>query len=568
MMMRLAFNSTAHPLNVAKSLKRAMSAAGWPINSGKAREIVARTFGYADWHELEANASTAVKQSAWDAELDPIEQSQRLRVMTGRMSEATGWGIEAATTLCEDIHIMSRRSSVPDHRPDWRKRLESKRQPSGLLSESYFDSDEAMIADYRSRDRSAELTIQHDGEVFIVIISRTENLTDSNLGAFRHVNALLVHNGRIVGRMSANVFKQLEGGDYAHFYYASDCVSDEDARIAHLVAQAAGDDNLFDTGRGLLVITTIEVALDRVPALTGDALVGAVCASLRKSYGRFGAMAVIIDPMQFGDIKHGTRLSMPSYLEAREKLRAHFSSSRPNRHLGDHATLLLVNEEKQIAASPQLTHMLQMRSYPHPFGGSLDDEAFGMDDIARSFGATEEDIDKSRESFTEQLLAGRPTTATSPDEPKQMPPEDFHALENFDTGWALMTRVPDPHRDLWKHMPSDLVQIILHYEPLRKTGKDEQFRHPGHGVTFAFANGTHLRLPSEYLMFGEKETLYPPDLISNVGIPMTLNPFTELYSPEDMMGVLTVNTALLFSGDKDHRPLEWPVGDIVLTRPR
>lgn len=566
--MRLAFNSTAHPLNVAKSLKRTMSADGWPINSGKAREIVARTFGYANWHELEANSTIEVKQSAWDDELDPIEQSQRLRVMAGRMSDATGWGVEDAMTLCVDIRIMSRRSSVSDHRPDWRRRLESKRLPSGLLTESHFDDDTAMIADYRSRDRATELPIQHEGLDFTVILNRSGNLTDGNLGSFHDVIALLVHGDRIVGRMSATVFKHLEGGDWAHFYWASDCVSDEDARIAHLVAQAAGKDSLFETGRGLLVITAIEVARDRVPPLTGDAMIGAVCARLRKSDGRFGAMAVIIDPMQFGDIPHGTRLSMPSYLEARKSLRSHFSSSRPDRHLGGHAALLLVNEEKKIEASPQLTHMLQMRSYPHPFDAGADGDAFSLGELARAFGATEEDIEKSRESFAEQLLDGRPKTETSPDEPKQMPPEDFLALDNFDAGWALMTRVPDPHPDLWKHMPSDIVQIVLHYEPLRKVGDGEAFRHPGHGITFAFANGTRLRLPSEYLMFGEKETEYPPDLMSNIGIPMTLNPYTERYSSEDMMGVLTVNTALLFSGDKDRRPIRWPDEDIVLTRPR
>lgn len=561
--MRLAFNSTAHPLNVAKSLKRAMSAAGWPISSGRAREIVARTFGYSDWHEFEANAKATVVQSPWDEEMDPLEQSQRLRIMAGRMSEATGWGIEASTTLCEDVSIMSRRSSIPDHRPDWRKRLDSKRRPSGLMSESHFDSDEAMIADYRSRDRSAEVSIQHDGLDFTVIIYRSRNLTDGNLGAFHEINGLLVREDHIVGRMSATVFKQLDEGDYAHFYYASDCVSDEDARIAHLVAQAAGQDNLFETGRGLLVITTIEVALDRVPPLTGDAMIGAVCARLKKSDGRFGAMALVIDPMQFGDIQHETRLSMPSYVEARDSLRNHFSSSKPNRHLGAHAKLLLVNEEKQIAASPQLTHMLQMRSYPHPFAGMADD-GFGLEDLARAFGVSEKEIEKSRGvSFANQLLALRPKTTTSPDEPKQMPPEAFDAL-GFYADWALKTRVPDPHPDLWNNMPSDLVQIVMHFESLRK---GENFRHPGHGITFVFANGTHLRLPSEYLMFGDKEAKYPPDLMSNVGIPMTLNPFTDLYSTEDMMNVLTVNTALLFSGDKDLRPIAWPVGDIVLTRP-
>lgn len=68
-------------------------------------------------------------------------------------------------------------------------------------------------------------------------------------------------------------------------------------------------------------------------------------------------------------------------------------------------------------------------------------------------------------------------------------------------------------------------------------------------------------------MFVGKETLYPPDLISSIGIPMTLNAFTERYSTKDLMGVLTVNTALLFSGDKDRRTNEWPDRDILLTRP-
>jgi hypothetical protein len=78
--MRVVFRTTDHPKRVAKSVKKAAAARGFAISLGACQDLVARMFGYYDWHELHVVTLDSSDHSPRDEEVAPtVAEARRAR---------------------------------------------------------------------------------------------------------------------------------------------------------------------------------------------------------------------------------------------------------------------------------------------------------------------------------------------------------------------------------------------------------------------------------------------------------------------------------------------------------
>lgn len=109
--MRIVFRTTDHPKQVAKSLKKITEARGFGRPLGACQDVVARMFGYHDWHELHVVTLDSSDQSSRDEEVDDREAEVRRAQQIDVLVKA-GLPETIATELVEELKPTGRRRRI------------------------------------------------------------------------------------------------------------------------------------------------------------------------------------------------------------------------------------------------------------------------------------------------------------------------------------------------------------------------------------------------------------------------------------------------------------------------
>lgn len=111
--MRILFNGTGHPQNIAKAIKRSLSGHGVEIGLRRCEEIFARMTGYVNWHELRTVAAQTDVMSPRDAEAGPEVAAARHEQFVTELAAHAGLDRKVAEAVMDGIQPTGRRIRAP-----------------------------------------------------------------------------------------------------------------------------------------------------------------------------------------------------------------------------------------------------------------------------------------------------------------------------------------------------------------------------------------------------------------------------------------------------------------------
>lgn len=553
--MRVQFTSKNHPLRIAKILKKHLSTAGKTVSLGEAYRITAVMYGYAHWHELEANARAGHEPTPWDDDVDLTERERRRHIFGGRLSQLAAIPIPNAERIIDEVRPLGRVSGSVGAMPEWKTRLVKRRNASGFLKYDPDAEHGEILARWKPGVRGTgdhTTIVEHGGETLEVYLHRGTDLSEYGCGKVHPVRALLVSNGRIVGSFAGSVFKCVGGVlDETDFFNVCDSVGDDEAMMAHLLNEWTDPLEVFEFGSSLLMVFELEVARGMVPPGAGQAFLTGIASILRKSDKGFSAVALRLDPMQFSDIPLNERLNRPAYREAALHLRQHIMTYAHDLGFGRNTTWYLLDPKPTSGLNPFFDVGMLVAKYNKP--DVLDD--LDREELQR----LRRLVIKVGDGWGEAIK--NESTRNDPSEP--LPAGPFAPLPaGFDEQFALLYNSFDPHPEFWRHMPSDVVSVKVTYW---KPGMQAVTKGVNN-LVFRFRNGTELTMHRDYLPAGPMFPCLPPGLIASNGQPMYVNPFTDRYTCEMLAFTLMFNSLLLFMGSKPDR-VNWPEEPVILVRP-
>jgi hypothetical protein len=552
--MRIEFSSTTHPSRVAKNLAKHLAASGGrQVKLVEAQNITAGMFGYDNWREL-AKCSGKSGESAWD---ESIQESERAARRTGYVAALTARGIpeDLAASVVDTIRPTARRLQAIGSRTGWRDRLRQRIDSNG------FFGVESDLAQYEwplrfpdgcrgGRGQTRELSVGlPSGSSAVLRIRQSPNMTECGDVRVSPIEAVLIGDGRVWGYASGNVVTCPDGSgtEEYDFFDACDQVEDDIAAAANRLAGLYGMDALFGASNAIFVIDRWDAARGIAAAGTGIAFLKALLSSLKRSY-RIGSVAIDLSPAQFKDIDHDKRLRTQGYAQARNNLKSYWDKAAPHDVLGPEARTFHYDLKPGTGSTFDDGLFLtgsRMAEHHAETPGQVQ-----IEQIVAAYDAMSRE-DQARFVEENPFLASmvKEATRTVPTKPKPLMPDDFPS--DFDIEWARDTRGFDPHPDLWRHMPSDIVSIKVSFHDIGKGLRDVE------KVTYRFDNETELDIAGDYLIGGSDLLGVPPAFIAGNGFPVIVNPHTGKYLMARLAETLQVNSLLLFSGRRD-RPLRYP----------
>lgn len=551
--MRIEFSSTTHPSRVAKNLAKFLGASGdRQVKLVEAQDITAGMFGYANWREL-AKCAGKSGESAWD---EAIPERERTARRSGYVAALTARGIPeaTATSLVDEIRPTARRLKAVTPGSGWRDRLRNRVDESGFFGipadPSQYDWPKRFRGGWRNgtgRTHEAPVALP-DGSQAIMRIRQCPNMTESGDVRVSLVESVLIGGGRVLAYATGNVVTCPDGpytDDY-EFFDACDQIDDDIAAAANRLTALYGMDKLFGAGNAIYVLDSWYAARGIARAGTGVAFLKAFLMSLKRSY-RIGAVAVDLHPAQFRDIDHDKRLRTQGFVEARKNLQAYWDAAAPHAVLGPLAKTFHYELKPGTGAFNDGLLLTGLRQAEEQEAAPL---AMELSRVMRS-------LDSMSPKDQERLAKANPimasmvmnATRTDPSEPKPLMPDEWPP--GFDIEWAAHRRGFDPHPDLWRHIPTDIVSIKVSYRDSGNGKRDVE------KVTYRFANETELDIAGSYLIGGEDLHGIPPAFTAENGYPVIVNPHTDKYLMGRLSETLKINSLLLFSCRRD-RPLRWP----------
>ena len=131
--MRIHFASKAHCANVAKSLKRHLSASHPDLKLSDCQNAVGRMMGYRHWHELERHCSAAVDPSPYDDQVDALHRAGRRVQFAATLATVLGLGMETGFDVVDRIAPMASKAPMGP--------VEQDRGERGTVTFTLFEGD-------------------------------------------------------------------------------------------------------------------------------------------------------------------------------------------------------------------------------------------------------------------------------------------------------------------------------------------------------------------------------------------------------------------------------------------
>lgn len=107
--MRIEFVGVGHPMQIAKSMKRALAARGTEIGLRKCEEVFAKMCGYANWHELRKVCLPLSAGFVRDEEAGEVVAAARRHQFTVKLSELTRVSLSIAEGVVDQVRPTGKR---------------------------------------------------------------------------------------------------------------------------------------------------------------------------------------------------------------------------------------------------------------------------------------------------------------------------------------------------------------------------------------------------------------------------------------------------------------------------
>lgn len=564
--MRFSFANSTHPMTIAKNLKKLLPDKHPSL--GKAQETVARLFGWSNWHELVSNIkSGAGAPLKWDDEVPPEEASSREIILVGRLMDILNLGDESsARGLIRKLRPLGRLKSETSNEPEWRKRLNDPKYRDRYFGP--FDRPiKTVINEYKRDLGQGEKTtflskLDYEGQSYDLYWDRSRDFSEVRGTEARRLLSILVKDDQSVGHINGTIIKGPSQGRRMSedaWYALFDMVDDETMLVGGRLMQRADFSTLFSKGRTMVIVHDFSTLRQKWPRGIGVAYMKALAEQLARIETTIGTVVINIDPQQYHDMEVNQRKQNRGYVEAVGHLERYLGGTGVETAFGKSAKLLFTHPARSVTGNARSDALFML--------GEQATRQMGPDDRALfqsrmgEFGAM---LDPMMEFMNPTRLA----TKTAQGEPDILgkpgwEPEDFNPM----IASGLMSL--SPHQDLWKYLPSDLIQIVVIYKTALPTSDRNNFDFedsPLHRLECTFRNGTTMTLtPSEFI--GQERMMEMPDtLVGAAGHPVAINPYTDKYETSLFAAVMKANTLLLFSGKPV--PITWaPAEPVTYTRP-
>ncbi|MBY3151449.1 hypothetical protein HFO56_03475 [Rhizobium laguerreae] len=563
--MRFHFANNRHPMAIATKLK-SMFPELIP-SLGLAQAVAAKIFGWGSWHEFSKSMKDGKEPvSPWDDEVSAEEATSRQLVMAGRLSEALPISMERATSSIGTLRPMARLSSAKTSSPGWREKLDDPAYATTLIGPEGRD-DKDVIAEYRGdigRKGNYLAELHHGGQTFELYLERSENHSEIRGLEGRSILSILVQSEKIVGVVSGALFKVRRPSTMGREEYVDlfDIVNDETCGMGLALIERREAHKLFETGRSSLFVSDYRVLKQALPKGTGDAYLKALADILVPLDKPIGSLVIEIDPQQYAEVDINNRLHDKSYRQAQANLEAYFRESRPERHFGEKCLFFSVTPRGSETGDSMADTLLSLgRAYSRPSSN------FDMAKFHNLLEGAHPLLKDAFEFTARQSTAHLATsTRTHPDEP--LPVSFTNPFpDGFNHHIAFLQKSLGPHKEFWKFMPTDLIQVTVTYKTALPDFDPNTFDGEIlHRIDFRFRNGKQIELGPEELILGREGDKLPKTLSGASGLPLAKNPLTDRYDTQALAYVLKANSLLLFAGEG--REVVWtPSEPVTYTRP-
>lgn len=561
--MRFLFATTQHPLNVAKALKRLLEAQGRQLKLGNCRETVAKMFGYDSWHELNKVTDGTVGESLYADQMDADQVARWQMLFVERLSSTLAIEPSLAASIVEELKPLQRTKNVGE--PAYNRKIAEVAAYNGFL---IYSKDDRLQKAYRAileegppRSKNAIwTTLTFEDRTFNVVGFKTPNkdLSQNFMASLVEFRVFIGEADVVLGVIDGYVVTPKHDLSENDFFSFCDEVDDRLSNLCYLLQNGGGlKHGSCCRGVSTLFLPVWETSRSLAPKGLGKEFLKAVYSQLARKKKEINVRVYSLDPAQYNDIEINTKLTMPEYAAAKDKLHEYISMN-----IDDPGLAIFVEEE--------------MRSFSDPFQESIfragkayfeTDEADGGDMYFENL--EKHGIPGPLRSMFESLDLHHLMSATmmSGGEPiglaKHLWPEGFH----WDRAAALLSF--SPHPSLWTQMPSDIRQIDLEYVDQGDVvaGVPRGVGSVLPTINYHFTNGSILKLDTRHIIPGDWALLVPTPVRDARGEYLLKNPFTDRYSTSGLLDTLRINSLLLFDGNAQVKEPNWPGSTVSVKRP-
>lgn len=569
--MRFNFANSTHAMTIAKKLKKLFPEKHPTL--GKAQETTARLFGWANWHEFSSNIKNGSEPLAkWDDEVAPEEASSREIVLVGRVMDILDLGDEAAArSLVEKLRPLGRLKAEVSKDPEWRKRLDDPKYRDryfGPFSRPITDVINEYKRDLRPGSKTTFLSqLDYEGRSYDLYWDKSQNFSEISGTETRRLLSILVKDDQSVGHINGTLIKGPARGRMSEdaWYELFDMVDDRTLLIGGQLMRRPEFHSFFAKHRTMVIIHEFSTLRQKWPHGIGVAYMKALGEQIAKIETTIGTVVIDVDPRQYHDMEVNQRIQNRGYNEAVGHLERYLAGTGIEKAFGDNAKLLFTHPARSVTGSARSDAFFML--------GEQASRQMGPSGAARFHAGFSEmtgmgEVGAQMAAMMELMNPNRIATKTAPGEPDVLGKPGWKAAD-FNPMIASAQMSLSPHKDLWKFLPSDLIQIVVIYKTAMATfdRNNVDFSDgPLHKLECTFRNGTTMTLtPSEFI--GRKGMMDMPDsLVGPTGHPVAVNPYTDKYETSLFAAVMKANTLLLFSGKPV--PVAWaPSAPMTYTRP-
>lgn len=553
--MRFMFATTKHALNVSKALKKILENRGSPRKLGECREVVARMFGYADWHELHKSAEASSGESLYDDQMNPEQLEHWKQLLIIRMSAALTLSEEEIVAILPELRPLQRTRYAKE--PDFKRKIAEKAASNGFVVLSDDDRLQKMyetLLGEKSDRGITRRTLSFEGKNYTVLLIKRLNkeLEQRYLASILDFSAYIGDGKNVLGAIKGSMVTAKAELEFGDFFSVCDEDSDELSNLCYLWGQQ-GHEHWESCRKGArtIFVPYWERSHKFAPKGLGKPFFVLVSKNLLGSSKKPSVCVFLNDPPQYKELSVNTKLSLPQYRAAQDNLaRCLWEASLHFEVSG------CVTQEGMVHADVEQETLFRAGKIYAQQHDDGEYEAF----------TSHSGLSNTLESMFEAMLLAEIDNATvdDPSEPKGLALTQWP--KTFEWRVASTFLSFKPHPELWKYMPSDIWQIELPYvRPL-------EFKRRGEGsilpaINFYFENGSVLNLDTNHLVPGDW-AIIPPKQVKDPRFDYLLqNPFTNRYSTATLIDTLRINALLLFDGAATASEPIWPLNTVVVKRP-
>ncbi|MNU48762.1 hypothetical protein D3C71_376880 [compost metagenome] len=199
---------------------------------------------------------------------------------------------------------------------------------------------------HRYKRTIAETAFECAGHKYRLLVAKSANQAHEDAGTLNEINAVAMDGDKVVGALNASVVRSRGRMSDLDFFEVCDSVSHLDATMASLILERTKPHVLFETGKAMLGIHDFAVERGVVPKGAGMAMLSALGIVLTKAYGKFGTVALLVEPMQFSKGDIGILCDPAGQEAAAANLRKYFERVRPGSLFGSGTKTLLLSPPK------------------------------------------------------------------------------------------------------------------------------------------------------------------------------------------------------------------------------